>query len=151
MLTLTSSHRPSSRTREAKDEGPASPARGPSRRRPPPGCAPAAPPPTRHRVCPAAAQGVELIDAPLTPLLLLHEFLLGGAEVRARGVGEGAGEEERRLGGRRDEWGLLGFHLGAGFCLATGAAKRSETRTSWSRPLVCGPTCGARPIRHRLI
>ena len=60
-------------------------ARRPPRRRPPPGCAPAAPPPTRHRGRPVLAQGGELVDAPPTRLLLLHDLLQGGSEVRVPG------------------------------------------------------------------
>ena len=98
MLTFASSHWPSSRTREANDEGrrragervltAATPARGPPCRRPSPGRAPAAPPPTRHHGRPVAVQGVELVDAPPTPCLLVHELLRGGVE------GEGAGREQ---------------------------------------------------------
>ena len=47
---------------------------------------------------------------------------------------EEAAEREKRRAGIG-----LGFHPGHGFCLAAGAAKRSETRTRWSPPLICGP------------
>ena len=102
MLTLASSHRPSSRMQEADDEGPSccNPTSWSSM--PPPSCrrAPAAPPPTRHRGRPVAARGAELVDAPPILLLLLHELLRGKGEVMAR---SGRGREEAATAGAREK------------------------------------------------
>ena len=60
----------------------------------------------------------------LAPLLLLHELIRGGAEVRARDRSEREEAAEREeIGGGETSGDWVGFHPGR-FCLAAGTRKR---------------------------